>query len=115
MPNVLLRQRDQPLAGLDRRYAQVPGEQTAGQLPGPTANLKHPIAGTESRDLADVIQQHVRVCRAVTVVLFRDLVEHLAIAALKSAVRHRGNVDRVADDRTRQRCISARRTVGRSS
>jgi hypothetical protein len=99
VPDGLPRERDQPIAGLDGRDPQAACEEAAGQLPGPTADLKHSIANGETCGLTGVIQQRLRICRAVTIVLVRDLVEDLAVAALECSVRHRSNVGRVPDDR----------------
>jgi hypothetical protein len=60
---------------------QAPGGKAARQLAASTPNLKHMIAAPDPCDLASLVDEFVRISRAVAVVLSRDLIKDLAVTA----------------------------------
>jgi hypothetical protein len=95
----LLGESRQLSARLDRRHAQASSEEAAGQLSGSATDLEHLIAALEAGDPASEIDQLLGVGWAVPVVLGRDPIEDLAVAALQCSVLHAHKVGDAADER----------------
>jgi hypothetical protein len=85
---VLLGNADQVVTGFQGRHAQPASEEAARPLAGPAAHLGHPVAVADRRQPACAIDERVRVGRAVTVVLRRDLVEDRAMGSCEPPLSH---------------------------
>jgi hypothetical protein len=74
---VLPGQCDEARAWFECGDVQAPGDQAARQLAASAPDLKHTIAAPDPRDPARLVDEFVRISRAVTVVLSRDLIKTL--------------------------------------
>src|SRR6202042_799561 len=71
---VITRLCDQLITGFDRGHPQAPGEQGARELTGAAPDLEHRDVGPDTGHLTGLVDERVRVGRAMTVIFTGDLV-----------------------------------------
>jgi hypothetical protein len=71
------------LAGFDCCDMQAPGDKAARQLAASTPNLKHTITAPDPCDLASLVDEFVRISRAMAIVLSCDLIKNLAVTTCR--------------------------------
>jgi hypothetical protein len=82
------RHSDHVRARLDRLDAQPSCEQRRGQVPGPTADLDHPVAGAKLAPTTRSLDQLIWIRRPRAVVLLGNRVENLTVAPSQLSVVH---------------------------
>jgi hypothetical protein len=98
VPQPTTRSRDQPLAGFDRGHPQATSEQRARQLTRTAADLEHRDPGSDAGLRTDLVDERVRISRAMTVIVTGNLVEDCAAAAGVGSDRHDAKVDHAGDE-----------------
>ena len=104
---VLPGQRHEADARFQCRHPQSPAGQGTRELAASAPDLQHKITASDPRDPAGLIDELVRICRTVAVVLGRDLVEDHAVTT-RGGFRQRCHSLASVHDRYRDRHVMGR-------